>query len=203
MTSDSDGATNWSLLAGPLIAVLFIGGTSGLALLDPGYSQMRQTISEIGSMDTPLRIPFAVLVVCIGVCELTFAWGLRIASADSRRSQAVCYLVAFSGLRSFGTAIFADPHPLHSLFGNLGLLSMLAPFVFAFTWRRELRAQGAVMLSVVLGIVIWIGIFCFTPLSPLPAEIRDQSGGVIQRVFLYSWMVWYGAVGVFLWKKIR
>jgi hypothetical protein len=38
------------LLAGPLASVILGAGIAGLALLVPGYSQVHQTVSEIGQM---------------------------------------------------------------------------------------------------------------------------------------------------------
>jgi hypothetical membrane protein len=189
-------APDRKLLAGPAISMSFLLGTTGLALLVPGYSQLRQTISEIGSLDSPMRMPFAVLVVWVGIFELVFAFGMRAAAAKYHRSQATTYLLAVSAAWSFGIAIFADPHPLHGVFGDLGLVAMLSPFVFAFTWRKEPRARSACLVSWLFGIIIWGGIFSFTPWAPWPAEFIEQYLGVIQRIFLYSWMAWCGVIGL-------
>ena len=56
---------NYRALFGLLAAAILQMGVVGLPLLIPGYSQVRQTVSEIGEMDSPARIPFAVLLCCV------------------------------------------------------------------------------------------------------------------------------------------
>jgi hypothetical protein len=56
---------------GPLAAAIFGFGVAGLPLMVPGYSYIRQTVSEIGEIGSPARIPFAV-VLCTGEGELRF-----------------------------------------------------------------------------------------------------------------------------------
>jgi hypothetical membrane protein len=186
------------LWAGPLAAILFVVGTTGLALLDPGYSQLRQTISEIGSLSSPLRIPFATLIFCVGICELVFASAVRQVAAQYHRSQGATYLIALSVVWSFGVAIFAAPDPLHGVFGDVGLVVLISsPIVFALSWRREPKARAVVVGSWILGTIVWAGIVGFTPFVPRPVELQPYVG-VIQRLFLYSWMGWLALVGVLL-----
>jgi hypothetical membrane protein len=189
--------TRTLLWAGPLAAILFIVGTTGLAFIDPGYSQLQQTISEIGSVGAPLRIPFAVLVGCVAVCELVLTIAVRRVAAQYQRSQATTYLVALSVIWSFGVAIFADPTPLHGVFGNLGVLAMLSPIVCACSWRREPRARALTLGSWILGFIVWAGIINFTPFVPKPVALQPYVG-VMQRVFVYAWMAWLGFVGISL-----
>jgi hypothetical membrane protein len=191
VTIDSKG-----LFAGPLIAIVLIVGTTGLALLDPGYSQVRQTISEIGSLNSPLRVPFAILIFGVGVLELTLAAAMRRVTSTYHRSQATTCLVALSAVWLFGIAIFADPHPLHSIFGYVGLVAMLSPILFSITWRGEPKAHIAVIVSWVLALIIWAGILSFALLAQLPTGALKPFAGAIQRLFLYSWAVWCAAIGI-------
>jgi hypothetical protein len=66
------------LLFGPLAAGILGVGIVGLGLLVPDYSQVRQTVSEIGEMDSPARIPFAIMLCCVTAA----AQCLRRAGAD-------------------------------------------------------------------------------------------------------------------------
>jgi hypothetical membrane protein len=184
------------LFAGPLIAILLVVGTTGLAFVDPGYSQMRQTISEIGSLSSPLRVPFAILMFGIGTLELILAAAVRNATLNNHRSQATACLIALSAVWLFGIAIFADPHPLHGPFGYVGLVAMLSPIVFSITWRREPRARIAVGVSWALGVIVWAGIITFAFFAQTGA--LESFGGVIQRSFLYSWGLWCAVIGILL-----
>jgi hypothetical protein len=48
--------SNYRLLFGPLAAAILCFGIIGLALLLPGYSHVRQTVSEIGEIGSPARV---------------------------------------------------------------------------------------------------------------------------------------------------
>ena len=44
---------NFRLLFGPVAAAVLVLGVAGLALMVPGYSDVRQTVSEIGEVGSP------------------------------------------------------------------------------------------------------------------------------------------------------
>jgi hypothetical protein len=142
-------------------------------------------------------MPFAVLILCVGVCELVLASAVMQVAAQCHRAQGATYLIAVSAIWSFGIAIFADPEPLHSVFGYVGLVAMLSPLVFAWTWRREPKARRIAVGSWVLGIIVWAGIISFAALMPSSGELQAYAG-VFQRVFLYCWMGWLALVGILL-----
>lgn len=65
------------LLFGPLAIALLLFAILGLAQGVPGYSPLHQTVSEIGQMDSPERVPFALTGFAIAACVLVFASGLQ------------------------------------------------------------------------------------------------------------------------------
>jgi hypothetical protein len=54
-TKEAHTNSNYRLLFGPLAAAILCFGIIGLALLLPGYSHVRQTVSEIGEISSPAR----------------------------------------------------------------------------------------------------------------------------------------------------
>jgi hypothetical protein len=76
-------------------------------------------------------------------------------------------------------------------------VAMLSPIAFAWSWRREPKARVLALGSFIFGLLVWGAIFSFVPYVQKPAEIQVY-GGVIQRLFLYSWMLWLGFVGILL-----
>ena len=68
---------NYRVLFGPLAGAILFFGIAGLALLIPGYSHMQQTVSEIGEMGSPARVPFAIMLCCVAACILVFASAVR------------------------------------------------------------------------------------------------------------------------------
>jgi hypothetical protein len=71
------------LLFGPLAAALLGAGIVGLAFWVPGYSQVHQTVSEIGEMDSPARIPFTIMLCAV------FGWcaGIGLLLMQHRRTS--------------------------------------------------------------------------------------------------------------------
>ena len=108
---------NLGLLCGPLAAIILGVGIAGLALMVPGYSQVHQTVSEIGQMGSPARVAFAVLLCAVALCLVIFAWEIRALSLRAGISAAGAYLIVCMAVSAAGVGVFAHPHPLHNVFG--------------------------------------------------------------------------------------
>src|SRR6266498_3824407 len=100
---------NYRLLFGPLAAAILGFGIAGLALLIPGYSHVRQTVSEIGEIGSPARVPFAIMLCCVAVCILIFASAIRDLSGMEHHSRWTAYLIGFMAVPAVGTGVFAVP----------------------------------------------------------------------------------------------
>src|SRR5579862_7157112 len=74
------------LLFGPLAGATFFVGVLSLAQFVPDYSQVHQSISEIGEVGSPTRIPFAAMQFSYAICLLIFASGIRGAAIKVQRS---------------------------------------------------------------------------------------------------------------------
>ena len=148
---------NYRLLFGPLAGVILGFGVAGLALLIPDYSHVRQTVSEIGEIGSPARVPFAIMLGCVAACILVFASAVRDVSVAADHSRFTAYLIGFMALPAAGIGVFAYPHPAHNVFGMSELIGYQAPLVFALTWRRDPRAKTLVMLSWIFFALIWGG----------------------------------------------
>jgi hypothetical membrane protein len=143
------------LLFGALAAIVFPFGVAGLAYLLPDYSYVRQTISEIGPMDSPRRAPFAILVCSVAACVLIFASGVRAVSARAGHSTLPAYLIGFVALTEVGLAVFATPHPFHNMIGPTALIGFQAPGALAWAWRKDPEARTLVVSSLILFALLW------------------------------------------------
>src|SRR5262245_1955812 len=146
------------LLFGPLAAIIFAAGIVYLARAVPGYNYIRQTVSEIGEMGSPARIPFAILLCCVAGCIVVFAWSVRNHAVEVGDSQIVAYFIGFMAIPCAGVGIFAFPHPLHNVFGVSELIGYQAPLMLALTWRRSPRAKSLIPVSWILYLVICVAI---------------------------------------------
>src|SRR5204862_5461871 len=124
----------------------------------PGYSHVHQTVSEIGEIGSPARVPFAIMLCCVAACILVFASAVRDLSVTARHSRLAAYLTGFMALSAAGVGVFAYPHPLHNVFGISELIGYQAPLFLALAWRRDPRARRLVSLSWILYLLICIAI---------------------------------------------
>jgi multidrug transporter EmrE-like cation transporter len=196
---------NYRLLFGPLAAAILAFGIASLAPLIPGYSHMHQTVSEIGEIGSPARVPFAIMLFCVAACILVFASAVRDVSVAAHHSQLAAYLIGFMAVPAAGTAIFAHPHPLHNIFGISELIAYQAPLVFALTWRGDPRAKILVASSWLLFVLIWVAI-------ALNLSSIDRQGaiwayvkpvyGIAQRTLFAAWFGWCAVVGMLLFQRV-
>jgi hypothetical protein len=194
---------DYRLLFGPLAAAILAGGIVGLAFAVPGYSQVRQTVSEIGEVGSPARIPFAALLCSVAACLLVFAAAAREGSVAARRSTLPAYVTAAMAFSALGAGVFAYPHPLHNVFGLSELLGYQAPFVAALTWRRDLRLSRLVAFSWVMAWIVGLALVLNLSVlarHPMAWAYLKPAYGLVQRALFAAWFGWCGGVGVYLFR---
>ncbi len=193
---------NYRLLFGPLAAIILTVGIAGLALFIPGYSHVRQTVSEIGEVGSPARVPFAVMLGCVAVCLLVFASAVSDLSSKNGHSKWAAWLIGFMALPAAGIGVFAYPHPLHNVFGISEIIGYQAPLVMAFTWRRDPRAKTLVTISWILFVLIWLAI-ALNLSSSVPAiwvHVKPVHG-LAQRALFAAWFGWCAILGLLLFQR--
>jgi hypothetical membrane protein len=198
--------SNPRFLFGPFGAVLLVVGVVGLALMVPGYDPVRQTVSEIGEVGSPMQLPFTLLLCVVAVCILVFAWTLRDASIAAGRSATAAYVAGVMALSAAGVGVFSYPHPLHNVFGLSELVGYQAPLVFALTWRRESSAKAVVGFSGIMSAVVWLTIILnlttFDRQGAVWAHIKPVYG-LIQRALFAAWFTWCAGAGVMFFQRSR
>ena len=195
---------NYRLLFGPLAGIILGLGIIGLALLIPGYSHVHQTVSEIGEIGSPARLPFAVMLGCVAICIVVFASAVRDVSVAYDHPRLAAYLIAFMALPAAGIGVFAYPHPAHNVFGMSELIGYLAPLVFALTWRRDPRVKAVVVLSWIFFALIWgaIALNLTAFAAPLWAYVKPVHG-LAQRALFAAWFGWCAVLGILLFNRNR
>jgi hypothetical membrane protein len=193
---------NYRLLFGPLAGVVLGFGVAGLALLIPDYSQVRQTVSEIGEIGSPARVPFAIMLGCVAACILVFASAVRDVSVAADHSRFTAYLIGFMALPAAGIGVFAYPHPAHNFFGMSELIGYQAPLVLALTWRRDPHAKTVVTLSWIFFALIWgaIALNLSAFVAPVWAYVKPVHG-LAQRALFVAWFGWCAALGILLFGQ--
>ena len=192
------------LLFGPLAAVLFAIGIVVLALLVPGYSQVRQTVSEIGEMDSPMRWPFAAMLWIVAGCLIVFALALRRASLDARHNTISAWLTAWMAVAAAALGVFAFPHPLHNPFGESELIAYQAPLAFALAWRNDPRGRGLVAFSWIVYVLLWVSLGLNMGKIIGGGALWDDIKpfyGLVQRSLFACFFVWVAGTGIALWRR--
>lgn len=190
---------DYRLLFGPLAGGILAFGVAGLALLIPGYSHIRQTVSEIGETGSPARVLFAMMLCAVAICILVFAFAVRDLLARTHHSQLAAYLIGFMALSAAGVGVFAYPHPLHNIFGLSELVGYQAPLALAVTCRREQGAKALVTLSWISYVVILVAIVLnLSPAVPSVWVHLKPIHGLLQRALFAAWFGWCAAVGLLL-----
>lgn len=192
------------LLFGPLAAIILACGIIGWAFMVPGYSQVRQTVSEIGEVDSPARLPFTITLCCVAICILIFASAVRDISVTTGRSSFPSYLIVCMAISCAGVGIFAFPHPLHNVFGLSELIGYQAPLATALTWRRHPLAKTVVnfswIMSAVLYCTIAINLVIFDRDGYLWAHIKPIYG-IVQRALFAVWFIWCAGFAILLLRR--
>jgi hypothetical protein len=192
------------LLFGPLAAGILAAGILGLGFLIQGYDQVRQTVSEIGAMDSPARIPFTLMLCGVACCLLVFAAGVHSESKKAGHGPIAAYLIMCMALSAAGVGIFAFPHPLHNVFGISEIIGYQAPLAFALAWRADSRSRRLVAISWFFSALVWISLAL--NLSALVrqgivwAEIKPFYG-LAQRSLFAAWFAWCAVIGTLLWQR--
>jgi hypothetical membrane protein len=197
--------TESRLIFGPVAAAIFFVGVACLAALVPGYSHLDQSISAIGKLGTPMRIPFALVIACYACSLLVFAAGIFRVAATSGASKLPAFWIGYLALTQLGIAVFATPHPLHNIFGLLGLLGDLAPLALAFTWRR-VGPHSLILISYVLGLMVLGSIVLnLSELFPQSAlwQLVSDYPGLGQRLLVAVWLAWLTTAGVMMRRQQR
>lgn len=189
------------LWLGPVAAAILAIGFVGLPMTVPGYSQVQQTVSEIGEVGSPARVPFAVMLCCVALCLLIFASAVGNRSRHRGHSPIAAWFIGFMAIPCIGVGIFAYPHPLHNVFGLLETIGYQAPVAMAFSWRKDSQARTIVRFSWLMFAVVWFTIAInFTVLHRsgiIWAHVKPVYG-LVQRSLFASWFTWCTGIGILL-----
>jgi len=145
-----------------------------------------------------MRTPFALVIACYSASLFIFASGIFCVAVARGASKLPAYWLGFLALTQLGIAVFATPHPLHNIFGLLGLLGDLVPLVLAFAWRR-VGPHNLIVVSWCLGLLVFaMLVLNLSELFPQSALWRliEPYPGMAQRLFVAPWLAWLVASGL-------
>lgn len=192
---------SWMLLGGPAAALAFGLGVTWLGAATPGYSAVRQTISELGPQGGKGRRALAGLNLLIALAAVMLACGLFFVARHVPWTTTPAYFVGLYAVLPAGLAAFPSGHRLHNVVGLLQTFPFVgAPLSVALGWR------GLGLLTpiswVALGLLIVAMAINLAPaFSSRLNKALAPVYGLLQRSLFVAWYGWCAILG--LWLFVR
>ena len=201
-----------SALAGMAAPILFIAIFSLEGWLRPGYNANRMFVSEL-SLGTRGWVQITNFVLT-GLLVMLFAYGAHLQFSQRRRPWAGALLLGIIGFSLTASGPFrTDPSALfnqvsthgliHGLFG--AVVFSLAPvscFISFNRFRQDSAWRPLARLALLAGTVL-ITAVVLLKLSQFPQSPMYDWKGLIQRVFLVTFMAWIFVFAQRVWLLSR
>lgn len=186
---------NKILSLGWITAALFVAGSLVLGSFLADYSSLSQTVSEIGQEGSPLKLPWQLFSLLVGLLLILFSLGIVSFARQNKWSFIPGLFVLFAGLSQFGIALFPSPHSLHNVFGLSMTIGYFSPLVFFLLWKDKL-GMAFKWYSLLAFILILLGIFL--NLSPMfaPDLYPLEYYGLVQRFLLFTFYLYLALIAL-------
>ena len=194
------------LWLGIVAGVLLFAGIFTLAGFVPGYSQVQQTVSELGEVGSPTRVEFALLLCVVAACLILFADAAANVHRAVKVSVVPILLIVAMAISAAGVGVFAYPNPLHNLFGMSELVGYQAPLAIAITFWKKSSRGSIVVFSLVMYCVVLLALGANLTTLHRQGDIWQLVRpyyGVLQRSLFAAWFAWCAGYAVFLMKINR
>jgi len=198
--------TTKRLWFGPIAALLLFAGIVAVGLITPGYSHVRQTVSELGEVGSPGRIAFSVLLCLVAVCLILFASAVARTLREAGFSTLPAYVVGAMAISTAGVGIFSFPLALHNIFGMSETVGYQAPLIAALVCKMDPRANRIKWFSIIMYAVVLLAIAINTIALVRPPDIWSQIKpffGLVQRSLFAAWFIWCTGYAVLLMRLRR
>lgn len=194
----------WTGLGGVVGPVLFVVTFTAAGLLRPGYSPVRQAVSNLGVGPIPwlLNVPLVLLGFLLVLMAIGFSQAMRPLMNRSLR-RACGILLAGPGLGYEMAGIFPETNLFHWILGRPSLVvgSVVGFLVVGLQLRRDLRWHGYGVHSLVSSAtVLVLTAFMFLAFSPASRLGALQLAGLAERVMFVAPLAWYVVIG---WRLFR
>jgi hypothetical protein len=198
--------------AGMIGAVLFVSVFTVLGWLDPNYSSTRMFVSELSL--GPHGWVQILNFVLTGALMVAFGRGLAAHFSTGAASRAGPVLVQSIGVSLMASGPFTtDPSAMfeqttmhglvHGIFGAVVFtLAPISCFVFYRRFRKDPAWHSLAAWTLSSGIVLTLGIVILK-ISQQPGSGMFEWKGLIQRVFLVTFMTWIFTVAARLRRICR
>jgi hypothetical protein len=195
------------LLTGVLSSMVYVTADIVCGARYPGYSFADQVISELSAIGAPTTALWVRLLQVYAVLFAAFTIGLVLEGRGNRRLRLTSWLlVAFvlSGpLWSFFPMhqrgdVFTWTDAGHIALGGVMVLLLSAVIaVGAGALGHRFRAFSRILVTVAF--IAGAGTFVYVP--RMVDQLPTPGVGIVERIFLYTFLLWIGVLGVALLRQ--
>lgn len=187
---------NHSLLIGMiLLPVFYFGIQALLAPLDPGYSLLRDTASDLGADGSPVARWFNFLAIVAGLLGFAGAWGayriLLMVDGGLLKAVLLPVVVALIAAGSIWAGIFPMPNPLHPVNPSTPAMLLMPLMALGYAWWvGPLQSMKVPLILNFVGFLIILPfMFGIVPID------RGTFGGLLQRLLALTVFLPIGLLG--------
>ena len=190
------------IVCGVLAAGVYVATDIVSSLSYEGYSYVNQAVSELTALGAPTRAFAITLFTLHGLLQLAFGLGVLFAARGSRRLQVAGLLLVALGKLDLGAFLW----PMHVRGAVPTLTDTLHIAATTMTVVLILGAIGAAagafergfriysLWTIALVLVAGAAAGMFAPL--LAAGLPTPWFGIVERLSIYAYMVWMGALAL-------
>ncbi len=184
------------LTCGILSSLLYAAGDIIAGTLWHGYSFISQAFSDLPAIYSPVRQFILPFIMLRGVILLAFALGVWIWAGRNRALKVTALMLIGDNVVGLITPIFfPPPSAMHApLTGVEVIFILLAIGSGAIAFKKWFRfySVGTIM------ILIATGVWAFMQVSQYTANGNLPWFGVIERILIYSYLLWVAMFAVVL-----
>jgi hypothetical protein len=178
----------------------------------PGYNQLFDTMSSLGSSASPVSDIISMFWIILGILMITFAFGFRAAYASDRYVKIVFWLLIFYGLgEGLGSGFFkADrvsgsfttSYILHDILGGAGVFAILILPLIVRKIKPYFSGPGFIRFSYITFILstVFLILFSFRFLDN-GENIVAKYKGLWQRLFVMVFYIYMITIAIKMASK--
>ena len=190
----------WALIVSP--SFYYFGLIAG-SLTYPGYSQVTQYASELGSSEAPYPWLFNFSIIAYGAATIFGAYGfwLALSQISNRRlwvSLAVIALLLW-GIAMIIGGIFPIPDERHGAYG----LGLAGQFTSLFALIALWRVPNSAGIRAFLAFIFVSSLIFFVIMMGVGGLVRLDNVGIWQRVNGLFAIPWITVLGLWLLGRVR
>ncbi len=182
---------------------IFVFGT-----FDPGYSQIRDTMSKLGTSGSPVSVEISLWWILMGLLMIFFATGFRMAfNSYSRYTRLASWLIILYGVgEGIGSGLFKADRVMnkltttgdfHQLLGIIGVSAILLLPLVALKVFPKNKLPRFYRFSQIIFICGIVTILLFLTRYTAPDKsFLSLHKGLWQRLFMLNTYIYLSAISV-------